>query len=101
MIIILVLIVIACPVFFYNKRFKKKNKRSLFRRSKKPKNNFGFAFYNSTAVEDDTIHVADGSNDNLILSNMLKSIEFSEDQLELGRVIGKGKELKFQRMITN
>lgn len=86
---VLVAALVFCLILIYSRRIKKLSRRGgIFVRSKKQKSNFGFAFYNSTAVEDDTL--MDGSNNNLLLNNMLKSIEFTEDRLELGRVIGQG-----------
>lgn len=73
---------IVCSFLIYAKRIKNKNTRGIFVRSKKQKNNFGFAFYNSTAVEDDSF--LNGSN------SLLKSMEFTEDRLELGVIIGHG-----------
>ena len=86
---VLMAALVFCLVLIYSRRIRKLSRRGgIFVRSKKQKSNFGFAFYNSTAVEDDAL--MDGSNNNLLLNNMLKSIEFTEDRLELGRVIGQG-----------
>lgn len=93
LITVVILMMVVCLIFAYTKlnrfcRLRTKNSRGLFRR--KAKNNFGFAFYNSTAIDDEDSIVQGSSANNLLLNNMLKSLEFSEDRLELGRVIGQG-----------